>query len=107
MKRFHLNVGQQIIFRPSIPSYPQVQLQIVGVLGRKAPPDILVFRRDYLQELLETATGHAPFTDSMWVMPDSDSTTSLVAKEIDEYFANSSAETQTESEKAFFASFLN
>ena len=107
MKRFRFKIGQQIMLRPSIPDYPEVQLQIVGILGRKAPPDILVFRRDYLQEALKAATGQAPFTDSMWVMPDSDAATSQVAKEIDEYFANSSAETQTESEKAFFQSFLS
>jgi len=107
MKRFHFKIGQQIMLRPSIPTYRQVQLQIVGILGRKAPPDILVFRRDYLQEALKEASGQTPFTDSMWVMPDSDATTSQVAKEIDESFANSAAETQTETEKSFFADFLN
>ena len=107
MKRFRFQIGQQIMLRPSIPSYPNVQLEIVGVLGRKAPPDILVFRRDYLQEALETSTGRTPFTDSMWVMPDSDAAAPQVAKEIDELFANSSSATQTESEKAFFSSFLS
>jgi putative ABC transport system permease protein len=107
MKRFHFKIGQQLMLRPSIPDYPEVQLQIVGILGHKAPPDILVFRRDYLQEALKASTGQVPFTDSMWVMPDSHATTSQVAKEIDESFANSSAETQTETEKSFFASFLS
>ena len=106
-KRFHFKIGQQIMLRPSIPSYPQVQLQIVGILGRKAPPDILVFRRDYLQEALEAANGRTPFTDSMWVMPDSDNAAPMIAKEIDEMFANSSSATQTETEKAFFSSFLS
>jgi len=107
MKRFHFKMGQQIMLRPSIPDYPEVQLQIVGTLGNKAPPDILVFRRDYLQEAVKAMSGRTAFTDSMWVMPDSDATTSLVKREIDQHFANSSAETQTETEKAFFTQFLS
>ena len=107
MKRFHFQIGQLIMLRPSIPSYPHVQLQIVGILGRKAPPDILVFRRDYLQEALEASTGRTPFTDSIWVMPDSDAASPQVAKEIDALFANSSSATQTETEKAFFSDFLS
>ncbi len=107
MKRFHFRIGQMIMLRPSIPGYPSVQLQIVGTLGSKAPPDIMVFRRDYLEEAVKAMNGRTPFTDSMWVMPDSDAASSQVAKEIDEYFANSSAETQTETEKAFFADFLS
>jgi putative ABC transport system permease protein len=107
MKRFHFQFGQQIMLRPSIPGYPEVQLQIVGILGRKAPPDILVFHRDYLQEALEATSGRTPFTDSMWVMPDSDAAASQVARQIDESFANSSSATQTETEKAFFSDFLS
>ena len=107
MKRFHFQIGRQIMLRPSIPGYPNVELQIVGILGRKAPPDILVFHRDYLQEALEATSGRTPFTDSMWVMPDSDAAASDVAKQIDEYFANSSSATQTETEKAFFSDFLS
>lgn len=106
MKRFHFQIGQQIMLRPSILGYPDVQLQIVGILGRKAPPDILVFHRDYLQAAMEATSGRTPFTDSMWVMPDSDAAAPQVAKQIDEYFANSSSATQTETEKAFFSDFL-
>jgi len=107
MKRFHFQIGQQIMLRPSIPGYPDVQLQIVGILGRKAPPDIMVFHRDYLQEAFEATSGRTPFTDSMWVMPDSDAAASQVAKQIDQYFANSSSATQTETENAFFSDFLS
>ena len=70
-----------------------MQLQIVGILGLKAPLDIMIFHRDYLQEALEAMSGRTPFPDSMWVMPDSDAAASQVAKQIDEYFANSSSAT--------------
>lgn len=106
MKRFHFSVGQQIMLRPAFPMYPSVQLEIVGTLGSKAPSNVLVFRRDYLEEAVKALNGETPFTDTMWVMPDSDAAQSRVGAEIDEFFANSSAETQTETEKSFFASFL-
>lgn len=106
MSRFHLKLGDQIILRPAFPMYPQVQLQIVGVLGGKAPPNVLVFRRDYLEEAVKALSGYGPFVDSMWVMPDSDSAAPQVRAAIDEQFANSSAETQTETEQAFVAGFL-
>ncbi len=51
MKRFNLHVGQQIMLRGTI--YPiNVTLKIVGVTGGKAPPNILLFRRDYLEEAI-------------------------------------------------------
>lgn len=106
MSRFGLKVGQQIMLRPAFPMYPQVQLEIVGVLGNKAPPNVLVFRRDYLQEAVKALNGQNPFVDSMWVMPETDAAAPQVRAAIDEEFANSSAETQTETEKAFFGSFL-
>lgn len=106
MSRFHLKTGQQIILRPAFPGYPSVQLQIVGVLGRKAPPNVLVFRRDYLEEAVKALSGRSPFVDTIWVMPDSDSAAPLVRAAIDEQFANSSSETQTETEQAFVGNFL-
>src|SRR5208282_5416503 len=49
MKRFNLKVGQQIILKGTL--YPfDVTLNIVGVMGGKAPPNMLYFRRDYLEE---------------------------------------------------------
>lgn len=52
MKRFNLHVGQQIQLRSSRYQF-NVVLNIVGELKGKAPPNFLLFRRDYLEE----ATG--------------------------------------------------
>lgn len=106
MSRFRLKVGQQVMLRPAFPGYPTVQLQIVGVLGRKAPPNVLVFRRDYLEEAVKALSGREPFMDSIWVMPDSDGAAGQVRGAIDEQFANSSSETETDTEQTFVGNFL-
>ena len=102
MQRFHWRVGQQITLRGTI--YPvNLTFQIVGVLGDKAPPPILLFRRDYLDE----ATNHQAPVNIYWVKVDSSEKISGVAGDIDQMFANSSAETHTETEFAFFSNVLS
>lgn len=102
MKRFHLHVGQQIQLRGTI--YPfNVTLNIVGTTGGKAPPNFLLFRRDYLEE----AAGRPGFVDLMWVKADKPENVPQVMAAIDEGFANSSAETASESEAAFIGSFMD
>jgi putative ABC transport system permease protein len=101
MKRFGLHVGQQIMLRGTV--YPfNVTLKIVGVLGNKAPTSFLIFRRDYLEE----AAGRPGFVDNFWVRVDRSENVPQVIKTLDEQFANSSAETRSESEAAFFGGFL-
>jgi putative ABC transport system permease protein len=102
MKRFGLHVGQQIMLRGTV--YPiNVTLQIVGVMRGKAPPDFLLFRRDYLEEALKRPGMVSIF----WVRVDSAAAVPKVIAAIDAQFANSSAQTQTESESAFFGGFMD
>ena len=102
MKRFNLHVGQQIQLRGTL--YPfNVTLNIVGTIGGKAPPNFLLFRRDYLEE----AAGQPGFVDVMWVKADKPENVPQVIAAIDEGFANSSAETVSESEAAFIGSFMD
>ena len=101
MKRFHLHVGQQIQLKGTL--YPfNVTLQIVGTISGKAPPDFLLFRRDYLEE----AAGRPGIVDNIWVKVDKPENVPQVIAAIDEGFANSSAETISESEAAFIGSFM-
>ncbi len=102
MKRFHLHLGQQIQLRGTL--YPfNVTLQIVGTIGGKAPPNFLLFRRDYLEE----AAGRPGIVDNMWIKVDKPESVPQVIATIDEGFANSSAETLSESEAAFIGGFLD
>jgi putative ABC transport system permease protein len=101
MKRFHLHLGQQIQIKGTV--YPfNVTLTIVGTISGTAPPDFLLFRRDYLEE----AAGRPGFVDNMWVRVDKPQNVPQVIAAIDEGFANSSAETLSESEAAFLGSFM-
>ena len=101
MKRFNLHLGQQIQLRGTL--YPfNVTLQIVGTIQGKAPPNFLLFRRDYLEE----AAGRPGIVDNMWIKVDKPESVPQVIATIDEGFANSSAETLSESEAAFIGGFL-
>jgi putative ABC transport system permease protein len=101
MKRFNLHVGQQIILKGTL--YPfDLQLNIIGVMGRKAPPTMLYFHRDYLEE----AAGRPGFVSNIWVRADKSENVPELIAAIDEQFANSSSETQSESEAAFIGGFL-
>ena len=101
MKRFNLHVGQQIQLRGTM--YPfSVELTIVGEMNGKAPPNFLMFRRDYLEE----AAGRPGFVGNFWVRADRAENVPQVIASIDEHFANSSAETRSESEAAFFGNFI-
>jgi putative ABC transport system permease protein len=103
MKRFKLHVGQQIILRGTV--YPfNVTLNIVGVMrGGTAPANFLIFRRDYLEE----AAGRPGFVDNYWVRVDKSENVPQVIAALDEGFANSSAQTRSESEAAFIGSFMD
>ncbi len=91
MKRFRLHVGQQIQLKGTL--YPfNVTLVIVGTISGKAPPDFLLFRRDYLEE----AAGRPGIVDNIWVKVDKPENVPQVIAAIDEGFANSSAETISE-----------
>jgi putative ABC transport system permease protein len=102
IKRFGLHVGQQIMLRGTI--YPiSVTLKIVGTMGGKSPPNFLLFRRDYLEE----AIGRPGFVSIYWARADSSAAVPGIIAAIDEEFANSTAETQSESEAAFMGGFMD
>jgi putative ABC transport system permease protein len=95
MKLFHWHVGQTIILRGTM--YPvDVQLTIVGVLNEEAAGPRIIFRRDYMEELL----GRPGTANLFWVKIDSSRSAPEVIAAIDEMFANSSNETATETEVA-------
>jgi putative ABC transport system permease protein len=101
MKRFNFHVGQQIMLRGTYYHFA-VMLTIVGELKGKAPRDFLIFRRDYLQE----AARRSPFIDIFWLRVDKSENVERVIEAIDREFANSSGETQSESEASFNAGFI-
>lgn len=102
MKRFNLRVGQQIMLRGTL--YPvNVTLKIVGTTGGSGPPNFLIFRRDYLEEAIK----RPGMVSIYWVRADSSAAVPGLIAAMDEQFADSSAETQSESEAAFIGGFMD
>jgi putative ABC transport system permease protein len=101
MQRFGWKLGDRVMLRGTI--YPfNLTFDIVGTVGRNAPPSLLIFRRDYLEE----AQGRPGFVSLFWVKVDKSSSVPQVLATLDEGFANSSAETQSESEESFIGGFM-
>lgn len=101
MRRFKLHVGQEIQIRGTV--YPfNVDLTIVGTIAKGPAPSFLVFRRDYFEE----AAGRPGIVDNFWVRVDDSRVVPEVAAALDKQFANSSSETQSDSEEAFMGSIL-
>jgi len=102
MKRFHLNVGQQIQLRGATYYPVNVSLRIVGTIAKGPAPSFLVFRRDYLEEI----EGRPGRVDNFWVRADSSQAVPKIIQSVNAEFANSSAETQCDSEAVFIGSVI-
>ena len=101
MQRFNFHVGQQIQIRGT--RFPfNLQFTIVGTIAKGPSPNFLIFRRDYFEE----AAGKPGIVDIYWVRVDDSHNLSQVAAGLDEQFANSAAETRSESEASFIGSVL-
>lgn len=95
MKLYRWHIGQTIMLRGTM--YPvDLQLTIVGVLNEEAAGPRIIFRRDYMEELL----GRPGTANLFWVKIDSSRAAPEVIAAIDEMFANSANETATETEVA-------
>jgi len=95
MKVYGWKVGQSFMLRGTM--YPvDLQLTIVGVLNEEAAGPRIIFRRDYMEELL----GRPGTANLFWVKVDSSKAAPEVIAAIDEMFANSPNETATETEVA-------
>jgi putative ABC transport system permease protein len=93
MKLYGWQIGQTIMLRGTM--YPvDVQLTIVGVLNEEAAGPRIIFRRDYMEELL----GRPGTANLFWVKVDSSKSAPETIAAIDEMFANSPNETATETE---------
>jgi putative ABC transport system permease protein len=99
MKVYGWKVGQTFMLRGTM--YPvDLQLTIVGVLNEEAAGPRIIFRRDYMEELL----GRPGTANLFWVKVDSSKAAPEVIAAVDEMFANSPNETATETEVALIKS---
>ncbi len=95
MRQYGWKIGDNIILHGTI--FPiDVQVQIVGEVGDRAPASVIIFRSDYLDEL----SGRPGKVNIIWAKIDRSQSTPQVMADIDRMFANSADETQTETEIA-------
>ena len=93
MKNYGWKVGDTVMLRGTV-YLVDLQLTIVGVLNGEAAGPRIIFKRDYMEELL-----HRPGTVNLfWVKIDRSQSAPAVIGAIDEMFANSAHETVTETE---------
>jgi putative ABC transport system permease protein len=93
MKNYGWKVGDTVMLRGTL-YLVDLQLTIVGVLNGEAAGPRIIFKRDYMEELL-----HRPGTVNLfWVKIDRSQSAPAVIGAIDEMFANSAHETVTETE---------
>ncbi len=96
MKHFRWRIGDNIILRGV--AYPlELQLKIVGTLGGDVPPSAVVIRQD----LLDEALGRPGTVMIFFTKVDRSESVTPVAAAIDAMFANSRAQTKSESEVGF------
>ena len=96
MKAFHWHVGDNLILHGL--AYPiDLQLKIVGTVGGKAPPAAVLIQQDFLDE----AMGRQGTVGLIYTRAESSSAVPAVAAAIDEMFANSRAQTISQSETGF------
>jgi putative ABC transport system permease protein len=99
MKKYGWELGQQITLRSASPPAMDLTFVIMGTLKSKHYPNSFVFNRDYLVEAYKAhGTGDVDFAWYLVVRADSPDHLAMLAKEIDERFANSDAETRSETE---------
>ena len=99
MKKYGWKLGQQITLRSASPPAMDLTFVIMDTIKSKHYPNSFVFNRGYLMEAYKAhGMGDVDFAWELVVRADSPDHLAMLAKEIDERFANSDAETRSETE---------
>ena len=106
-EKFGWQVGERIMLTGDI--FPTtLELKLAGVFEEPNKFEMLYFNWDYLRDGLKAAgTLDLDFTSQYLVLADSPDNVPRVVKAIDDTFDNSPFPTRTESEQAFFLSFVS
>jgi putative ABC transport system permease protein len=102
MQRFRWHIGDMVSLQQPVTRLT-LTFRIVGTINQGPDLTVFLFHRDYLEEAM-----HNPGNTSMlWVRAVDANQMTRIAATIDEMFRNSSAETRTETEKAFMAQMVS
>jgi putative ABC transport system permease protein len=99
MKKYGWKLGQQITLHATTPVAMDLTFVIMGTIQSKHYPNTFIFNRSYLMEAFKAhGMGSVDYAWQLIVRADSSDHLAMLAREIDERFANSDAETRSESE---------
>ena len=96
MRRFGWHVGQRFTLRGTADPV-SLNMEVIGSLKDTAPPDAMLFRRDYLEESL----NGPGMVNTFWLSAKGPQSVPLALEEIKQRFANSGAEMECEEEAVF------
>jgi putative ABC transport system permease protein len=96
MRRFGWHVGQRFTLRGTADPV-SLNMEVIGSLKDTAPPDPMLFRRDYLEESL----NRPGMVNTFWLSAKGPQPVPLALEEIKQRFANSGAEMECEEEVVF------
>ena len=102
-KKYGWKLGDRIVLKGTI--YPvDLELTIRGIYTGPQPTDSVYFDQKYVEEAVAFAKGKAGTFEILANSPDD---VPKIAAAVDDMFRNSPEPTKTESEKAFYLSFVN
>ncbi|GMU21736.1 MAG: hypothetical protein AMXMBFR13_18260 [Phycisphaerae bacterium] len=105
-RQFGWKAGDRITINPSVPPYTPMEFNIVSTAENAEDPITLLFRRDYLEEVLKANQMKEGLVNLFFVKCGSKADLDYYRVEIDRLFANSIDETRTQDEKAFMNEFV-
>ncbi len=99
MKKYGWKLGDQVTLRSTSPPAMDLTFVILGTIQSRHYPNTFLMNRSYLMESYKAhGMGDVDFAWQLIVRADSPDHLAMLAKEIDERFANSDAETRSETE---------
>ena len=104
LKKYGWKVGDQVTLKGTV--FPvDLTFKIVGTIPNERAPHFW-FQREYLEQAVKAAGGTFDFLGTIWVRVDDPSRLDPLARQIDETFRNSEAQTSSENEKSYFKNFF-
>ncbi|MGO9453650.1 MAG: ABC transporter permease [Candidatus Binataceae bacterium] len=108
MKKYGWKMGQQITLRSADPPEMDLTFVVMGVMTSQHYPNTFLINRGYLMEAYRAhGNPDADFAWQLMVRADSSDHLAMLSKEIDEHFANSDAETRSETESDMLSTGLS
>jgi putative ABC transport system permease protein len=104
LAKYGWKIGDMVSLKGTL--FPvDLSFRIVGEIPNQRAPHVW-FQREYLEQALRAAGSNLDFLGSIWLRVDDRTRVEPLMREIDEMFANSEAETASETEKSYFKSFF-